>query len=67
MTHWQTLGEENRNMTEDLVPHRDKIVGLDDKRQPHHLHTDAKSYEIRKEKVPEDLLRSEEGKIKKFE
>lgn len=60
MTHFQNLDPANKNLANDQVPHRDKIIGLEDKKQPMPIHTDAKSYEEKHEKVPEGLIQKEE-------
>ena len=56
MTNWDSSNVEDHNMLNKLQPHRDKIVGLDEKRQPKHIHTDEKSYEDRNEQIPVELM-----------
>lgn len=53
----QDLTERDTNKLNVLVPHRGRIVGLPEKRQPHHTHTnDTKSYSERLEPVSKEIL-----------
>ena len=56
MTNPENYAQDKTNMLNELVPHRDRIVGLDEKKQPHHSHTDEHSYIERHEQVPQELI-----------
>jgi hypothetical protein len=67
MTNREDLTQKDSNMLSDLAPHRDRIVGLPEKKQPHHTHSnDSKSYLERHEQIPQEILDQNKDASKDF-